>query len=171
MIIREFSIRRGSGGKGRYNGGDGVIRDWECRVPLTFSMISERRVLRPYAMRGAEEGANGVNYWVQKHDDGSSKWIQLGPRFLVQMNTGDHCVIHTPGGGGWGEIEPAMDGIDHANGVVQGHGTTQVDRVAHVNGDQATEVTRAKVTANSVRSSEPRATGSFHSFVANQASA
>lgn len=78
IIIREFSIRRGSGGKVRFNGGDGIIRDWMCRVSLTFSIISERRVLRPYGMHGGDEGANGVNFWAQLQEVGTFKWVQLG---------------------------------------------------------------------------------------------
>uniref|UniRef100_A0A0B7KNX7 5-oxoprolinase n=1 Tax=Bionectria ochroleuca TaxID=29856 RepID=A0A0B7KNX7_BIOOC len=102
IIIREFSIRRGSGGRGRWNGGDGIVRDWECRVPLTFSIISERRVRRPHGMRGGQPGAAGRNFWAQKTEDGAYKWIQLPPSGLVEMGAGDRCVVHTPSGGGWG---------------------------------------------------------------------
>ncbi|KAI9728024.1 MAG: hypothetical protein M1834_007838 [Cirrosporium novae-zelandiae] len=117
IILREFSIRRGSGGRGLYNGGDGVIRDWECRVPLTFSMISERRVHRPYGMYGGEDGECGANYWIQKTEDGW-RWMSMGPRGQVDMGAGDRCVIHTPGGGGWGSVANGVNG--HANGV-NGH--------------------------------------------------
>lgn len=50
ILLREFSIRSNSGGKGYHNGGDGVIRDMECRAPLKFSVITERRVIAPYGM-------------------------------------------------------------------------------------------------------------------------
>ena len=50
VILREFSIRDGSGGKGVHNGGDGVVRDIECRAPLKFSVITERRVTAPYGL-------------------------------------------------------------------------------------------------------------------------
>lgn len=50
VILREFSIREGSGGKGIHNGGDGVVRDMECRAPLKFSVITERRVIAPYGL-------------------------------------------------------------------------------------------------------------------------
>ena len=102
VILREFSIRDGSGGDGMHRGGDGVIRDMECRAPLKFSVITERRVTEPYGMKGGENGGRGANYWVKKRPDGSDRWINLGPKNMVAMDTGDRCVIHTPGGGGYG---------------------------------------------------------------------
>lgn len=102
IIMREFSIRQGSGGRGRFHGGCGVVRDFECRVPLTFSLNSERRVHRPYGMYGGEPGESGKNYWVKKKPDGTYRWLSMGPRAQVHMKAGDRCVIHTPGGGAWG---------------------------------------------------------------------
>lgn len=110
IILREFSIRRGSGGEGEFNGGCGVVRDWECRLPLTFTMISERRVHRPYGMEGGQEGALGANYWVKKQPDGSYRWLNIGSRGQVDLAEGDRYVIHTPGGGGWGRSQ-AKSGI------------------------------------------------------------
>ncbi|KAL1607859.1 hypothetical protein SLS60_002797 [Paraconiothyrium brasiliense] len=102
VILREFSIREGSGGNGMHKGGNGVIRDMECRAPLKFSVITERRVTEPYGMKGGENGGRGANYWVKKRPDGSDRWINLGPKNMVAMDTGDRCVIYTPGGGGFG---------------------------------------------------------------------
>lgn len=102
VLLREFSIRRGSGGRGLFNGGDGVIRDYECRKPLQFSVITESRTRRPYGLKGGGEGENGVNYWVRRQPDGSERWINIGQRGMVSMQTGDRCVIMTPSGGGWG---------------------------------------------------------------------
>lgn len=102
VILREFSIREGSGGNGMHRGGNGVIRDMECRAPLKFSVITERRVTEPYGMKGGENGGRGANYWVKKRPDGSDRWINLGPKNMVAMDTGDRCVIYTPGGGGYG---------------------------------------------------------------------
>lgn len=115
VILREFSIRKGSGGNGMHKGGNGVIRDMECRAPLTFSVITERRVTEPYGMKGGENGGRGANYWVKKRPDGSDRWINLGPKNMVAMDIGDRCVIYTPGGGGFGSIE-AANGIG-TNGV------------------------------------------------------
>lgn len=51
ILLREFSIRDGSGGRGFHHGGDGTIRDMECRAPLKFSVITERRVIPPYGLK------------------------------------------------------------------------------------------------------------------------
>lgn len=104
VILREFSIRKESGGNGMRKGGDGVVRDIECRAPLKFSVITERRVTSPYGMKGGENGGRGANYWVKKKPDGGDRWINLGPKNMVAMGTGDRCVIHTPGGGGFGRV-------------------------------------------------------------------
>ncbi|KAL1875477.1 hypothetical protein Daus18300_003216 [Diaporthe australafricana] len=147
VLLREFSIRKGSGGKGRLSGGCGVVRDWECRYPLTFGIISERRVHRPFGMHGGEAGESGANYWVQKLEDGSERWVNIGSRGQINMKTGDRCVIHTPGGGGWGvpcdqgEAAPSAD----LNEVLK-----DIDGPAHL------------------QSAYPRAAGSFHNFFSAQ---
>ncbi|KAL2264680.1 hypothetical protein VTJ83DRAFT_7190 [Remersonia thermophila] len=66
VLLREFSIRRGSGGRGQHRGGDGVVRDIEFRIPLQVSILSERRVYQPYGLRGGEPGQRGLNLWVRK---------------------------------------------------------------------------------------------------------
>lgn len=143
VLLRAFSLRAGSGGRGRFRGGEGVVRDWECRHPLTFGLITERRVHQPSGMFGGEAGASGANYWVQRTEDGGERWINIGSRGQVDMKEGDRCVIHTPGGGGWGlpEDEQGLMGDDGA--AVASSGTTS--QVAY-----------------------PRATGSFHAYVATQ---
>jgi len=120
VLLREFSIRKDSGGDGMHRGGNGVIRDMECRAPLKFSVITERRVTEPYGMKGGENGGRGANYWVKKRADGSDRWINLGPKNMVAMETGDRCVIYTPGGGGFGSVHARKE-----NGV-NGVGGTKV---------------------------------------------
>ncbi|KAI0888127.1 Hydantoinase B/oxoprolinase-domain-containing protein [Annulohypoxylon maeteangense] len=104
IIVREFSIRPGSGGRGKYSGGDGVTRVIECREPLTFSMISERRVSRPYGLHGGEDGAPGENLILRK-SGGKERLVSLGPRGIVKLQSGERFIIRTPGGGGWGTPE------------------------------------------------------------------
>ncbi|KAK7701289.1 hypothetical protein SLS64_010332 [Diaporthe eres] len=146
VLLREFSIRKGSGGKGRFNGGCGVVRDWECRYPLTFGIISERRVHRPFGMHGGEAGESGANYWVQKLEDGSERWVNIGSRGQINMKNGDRCVIHTPGGGGWGvPYDDETASSTDLNEVVK-----DTDGPPHVT------------------SAYPRAAGSFHNFSAAQ---
>ncbi|KAG6122991.1 hypothetical protein E4U14_002363 [Claviceps sp. LM454 group G7] len=65
VLLREFSIRHGSGGNGQHRGGDGVVRDIEFRIPLQVSILSERRVYRPYGLKGGEDGQCGLNLWVR----------------------------------------------------------------------------------------------------------
>jgi 5-oxoprolinase (ATP-hydrolysing) len=115
VILREFSIRPDSGGNGMHRGGNGLIRDMECRAPLKFSVITERRVTEPYGMKGGENGGRGANYWVKRREDGSERWINLGPKNIVAMATGDRCVMHTPGGGGFGI--PGTRKEDETNGA------------------------------------------------------
>lgn len=112
VILREFSIRRGSGGKGRNRGGDGCVRDIELRRPMQVSILSERRVIPPYGMAGGEDGKRGVNLWVRKDPrDGTERTISMGAKATVMMSVGDRVVIMTPGGGGYGiEGEEAREG-------------------------------------------------------------
>ncbi|KAI9846610.1 MAG: hypothetical protein M1837_003851 [Sclerophora amabilis] len=102
IILRQFSIRKGSGGKGLYNGGDGVIREIEFRLPLSASMLSERRVLRPYGLAGGGAGQTGLNLYVKREADGTERVINLGGKMELNVQPGERIIIHTPGGGGWG---------------------------------------------------------------------
>ncbi|KAL1960877.1 hypothetical protein VTO42DRAFT_5860 [Malbranchea cinnamomea] len=102
-ILREFSLRKGSGGKGLHRGGDGVVRDIEFLIPVQCSILSERRSHRPFGLEGGEPGAPGKNFWVRKDEvTGEVKMISLGGKATVRMGRGDRIIIHTPGGGGWG---------------------------------------------------------------------
>ncbi|CZR56840.1 probable oxoprolinase [Phialocephala subalpina] len=114
VLLREFSIRRGSGGRGRNRGGDGCIRDIEIRRPMQVSILSERRVIAPYGMAGGEEGKRGVNLWKRISPlDGSLRTISLGGKASVMMNTGDRIIIQTPGGGGYGRLESEKEEEDN----------------------------------------------------------
>ncbi|KAI1099432.1 Hydantoinase B/oxoprolinase-domain-containing protein [Jackrogersella minutella] len=104
IILRDFSLRHGSGGRGQYKGGDGVVRVIECREPLTFSMISERRVTRPYGLHGGEDGSPGENLILRKTGE-KERLVSLGPRGIVKLKAGERLIIKTPGGGGWGSCD------------------------------------------------------------------
>lgn len=60
-VHREFAIRPGSGGKGLHNGGDGVVRDVECRAPLNFSVSTERRSIQPYGMKRSRSQMDSIS--------------------------------------------------------------------------------------------------------------
>ncbi|CAG8509076.1 15482_t:CDS:2 [Funneliformis mosseae] len=118
IILREFSLRRGSGGAGLHKGGNGVIRDIEFREPLQVSILSERRVHHPYGLQGGKNGSKGLNLWIRRNEnDGEVRTINLGGRNTVKVNVGDRIVICTPGGGGWGiptNEQVDVDEVDEA---------------------------------------------------------
>jgi len=114
-ILREFSLRLGSGGSGLHPGGEGVVRDIEFLVPVQCSILSERRSHRPYGLEGGGPGALGKNIWVRKSDGGEIR-VNLGGKATVKMGRGDRIVINTPGGGAWG----ASNGVRiDGNGVMK----------------------------------------------------
>nr|WP_320013869.1 hydantoinase B/oxoprolinase family protein [uncultured Desulfobacter sp.] len=98
IILREFSIRRGSGGRGRFNGGDGLVREVEFLEPLNVAILSERRVFAPYGLEGGESGQKGVNLFIRK--DGTS--IYMGAKNEIMAQPGERFRIMSPGGGGFG---------------------------------------------------------------------
>jgi 5-oxoprolinase (ATP-hydrolysing) len=95
-ILREFAIRRGSGGRGTWRGGDGVVRAIEFREAMTATLLSERRSKPPFGLHGAEDGLPGANTLVR----GSSRQ-ELPGHAQVSVQPGDVLVIETPGGGGF----------------------------------------------------------------------
>jgi 5-oxoprolinase (ATP-hydrolysing) len=127
VLLREFSIREGSRGLGEYEGGDGVVRDIEFRVPVQVSILSERRVYHPYGMAGGEHAKCGLNLWIRKVKDSKDdterfRTINLGGGFkhstcycgkanmwtgknTAAMKPGERIIINTPGGGGYGEAK------------------------------------------------------------------
>ena len=96
VLLREFSIRRGSGGKGDYRGGDGIVRRIEFRKPLHVTVLSERRSVEPFGLNGADSGDGGRN--ILTRANGSER--QLPGKADFDVRTGDVLSIHTPGGGG-----------------------------------------------------------------------
>lgn len=104
VILREFSIRKETGGAGFYRGGDGCVRDIELTRPMQVSILSERRVIPPYGMAGGCDGARGRNIWVRKdYKNGTERYVSLGGRATTMMNPGDRIIVQTPGGGGYGK--------------------------------------------------------------------
>jgi 5-oxoprolinase (ATP-hydrolysing) len=97
--LLEFSIRRGSGGRGRRRGGDGVVRRIEFLRPLEISILSQRRgPYPPYGAADGQPGALGRN--TLQRADGTT--IDLGSSKQIGVAAGDILVIETPGGGAWG---------------------------------------------------------------------
>jgi 5-oxoprolinase (ATP-hydrolysing) len=94
--VRELSVRRGSGGTGRFRGGDGLCRELELIAPLRVSMISERRVHVPFGLAGGGPGKPGRNLVNGQEQPG---------RFSLDLAAGDRIRIETPGGGGYGKAD------------------------------------------------------------------
>lgn len=91
--VREMSVRRGSGGRGRYTGGDGLVRELEFLEPVTLSILSERRVRAPFGLCGGGPGQLGRNLL-----NGQS----VGGKAERSVRAKDVLRIETPGGGGYG---------------------------------------------------------------------
>jgi 5-oxoprolinase (ATP-hydrolysing) len=113
VLLREFSLRAGTGGNGQHRGGDGVIRDIEFRIPVQVSILSERRVFHPYGLHGGEDAACGRNIWVRKVKRGGrgedadvveEREINLGAKNTASMQAGERIIVMTPGGGGYGKV-------------------------------------------------------------------
>ncbi|WRT69927.1 uncharacterized protein IL334_006918 [Kwoniella shivajii] len=110
MLLVESAVRRGSGGQGRYRGGDGMSKLFEARMPLNFSIVSQRRVFHPRGLEGGQDGARGKNTVYRSNrsvgveEDGFTE-IGVGSNGIAKLGTGDRVKIETPGGGGWGSSD------------------------------------------------------------------
>lgn len=114
VLLHRFGLRPDSGGKGKWHGGDGVIREFEFTHGLQVSILSERRTRAPYGMEGGEPAMTGRNTWIKgrRREDGDlvddcveseeQRFINIGGKATVFMGKGDRLLIETPGGGGWG---------------------------------------------------------------------
>ncbi len=98
VLLREFSIRKGSGGKGEFDGGDGLVRELEFLEKLQVAILSERRSHAPYGMLGGEDGQSGRNLFLRRN----GQVLNLGGKNEIQAHPHDRFRIETPGGGGWG---------------------------------------------------------------------
>jgi 5-oxoprolinase (ATP-hydrolysing) len=99
VLVEEFAVRRGSGGAGRWRGGDGVVRRIRFREPMRVSTLSSHRRVPPYGMAGGRPGALGRDR--VERADGTVR--HLPGCAGVDVAAGDVLVIETPGGGGYGE--------------------------------------------------------------------
>ncbi|MYW45113.1 hydantoinase B/oxoprolinase family protein [Streptomyces sp. SID161] len=100
--LEEFAVRRGSGGTGRWRGGDGAVRRIRFLEPMTVSTLSQHRRVPPYGMAGGAPGALGANR-VERADGSVT---DLGASGSADVGPGDVLVIETPGGGGYGRPSP-----------------------------------------------------------------
>lgn len=97
--LERFAVRRGSGGRGRWRGGDGVERRLRFLRPLRLSILSQHRNAGPYGLAGGGDGEPG-SQWVER---AGGKRQELGAVDGCEVGPGDRLILRTPGGGGYGE--------------------------------------------------------------------
>ncbi|KAJ1195078.1 hypothetical protein NDU88_004361 [Pleurodeles waltl] len=115
VILNRFELKPGTGGAGRFHGGNGVIRELTFREEVVLSVLTERRAFRPYGLHGGEPGAPGVNLLIRR--DGRT--INLGGKTSVQMQPGDTFRLQTPGGGGFGKSDGSNESREPATAQTQ----------------------------------------------------
>jgi N-methylhydantoinase B len=96
--VRRYSLRRGSGGKGKFRGGEGLVREIEFLAEVRGSILSDRRRFSPYGLAGGEGGRRGKNELTVY---GGKR--QLPGKAAFTAPRGSVLKIETPGGGGWGK--------------------------------------------------------------------
>jgi 5-oxoprolinase (ATP-hydrolysing) len=96
--LERFEVRRGSGGAGRFRGGDGALREIAFLAPMSLSLLTQHRVEEPYGMAGGAPGARGRQVLVRA----SGEVEELASVDGREVGPGDRLILETPGGGGWG---------------------------------------------------------------------
>ena len=99
--VEEFSIRRGSGGDGRFKGGNGVVRKISFLKGMNAAILSSHRKLPPFGLKGGKPAKCGMNRIIR----GNGTVTELEGQAGFEVQKGDVFVIETPGGGGYGEKE------------------------------------------------------------------
>jgi len=94
LRVHRYAVRRGSGGKGKNGGGAGIVREYEFLDQAQLTLLSERRLISPWGLKGGGEGAKGRN---------SLNGETLPGKCSITVKKGDRLLIETPGGGSWGE--------------------------------------------------------------------
>ena len=94
LRVRRYAIRRGSGGVGRFAGGDGIVREFEFLQPARVTVLTERRTHRPWGLSGGGDARTGGN---------ALNGRALDSKAAFDVAAGDVLTIETPGGGGWGK--------------------------------------------------------------------
>lgn len=100
LVFTANSLVPHSGGKGRYHGGDGIVRSFRVLEPCTLSIISERVEIPPWGLEGGMDGRKGRITIVR---NGTS--TEMPSKFTTNLQPGDEVILETPGGGGYGKPE------------------------------------------------------------------
>jgi len=99
LRVRRYAVRRGSGGAGRYRGGDGIVREIELLCPGEVTILSDRRVFPPYGLLGGEAGRPGETVLIEP--GGEERVLPSKASLWVEANA--VISVRTPGGGGYGQ--------------------------------------------------------------------
>jgi len=94
LRINRYAVRAGSGGQGKYSGGDGLVREFEFLDTTTVTLLTERRRHAPWGLAGGESGLTGENKLNNR---------SVPTKCSLSVNAGDVLTVATPGGGGWGK--------------------------------------------------------------------
>jgi N-methylhydantoinase B len=97
LRVRRYGLRRGSGGRGRHPGGDGIVREIEFLTPARLTLLAERRQIAPYGLAGGEAGATGRDWLIHR-----GRTRRLAAKVNLTVEPGDRLRVETPGGGGFG---------------------------------------------------------------------
>jgi N-methylhydantoinase B len=101
LRLKRYALRRGSGGAGKFRGGDGMIREVEFLAPARVTILSERRKFAPPGQLGGHHGQPGENVLLR----GGYEEVRLAGKETLDVAPGDVLSLRTPGGGGWGAPE------------------------------------------------------------------
>ena len=96
--VRQYGYRTGSGGEGKYYGGDGLVREIELLTPAQVTLLADRRRFAPYGLQGGQPGETGKAFVVRQ-----GQMEELPGKCSVELEAGDVLRLETPGGGGWGD--------------------------------------------------------------------
>jgi N-methylhydantoinase B len=101
LRVTEYSLRKGSGGAGKFRGGEGIVREVELLADSEVTLLADRRSRGPYGLQGGADGAPGKTEII--HRDGTRK--TLPGKASVRLKKGDRVRIESPAGGGWGNAK------------------------------------------------------------------
>ena len=100
LRVRQYSLRRGSGGAGKHRGGDGIVREIEVLTAAEVTLLADRRTRGPWGLSGGADGSPGNTSVIRR--DGPTE--QLPGKANVRLRQGERIRIESPGGGGWGKV-------------------------------------------------------------------
>ncbi len=96
--LDKFAIRTSSGGRGQWNGGNGLIREYTFLEPVELSVLTQHRTVKPYGLKGGKPGKTGRQTLIRKN----GTEIELSWKDSIHVSPGDRFILKTPGGGGYG---------------------------------------------------------------------